>query len=137
MPIKTASEKEVQKTILDYLKIETRVVWHARINSGLAKCQKCYTTIYNFKGAPAGTSDILALTNNGKFFAIEVKKNKKSLASEEQVAFLKKVRKSGGIGIIAYDVQDVQDALNGLCQSLPIKFRKNYTGLTDDEIPRI
>jgi hypothetical protein len=57
-----------------------------------------------------GVSDILGVQKGaGRFFAIEVKAPKGRL-SLDQEAFLEAVRASGGLGIVARSIEDVQAA---------------------------
>lgn len=61
-------------------------------------------------GSEKGVSDIIGLTRQGRFFAIEVKAPKGKL-SPAQDEFLFRVNASGGIGIVARSVEDVIAAL--------------------------
>lgn len=56
-----------------------------------------------------GVSDILGIWE-GKFLAIEVKAGR-NRPTEDQVAFIDTVNDRGGIGIIAWCLEDVQRAL--------------------------
>ena len=58
-----------------------------------------------------GVSDILGIWK-GKFVAIEVK-IKGRYATKEQEEFIEDVNKSGGIGLIAYSLEMVQERLWG------------------------
>lgn len=58
----------------------------------------------------AGIPDILACIN-GRFIAIEVKNPNGGELSALQKLKLKKIEESGGIGIVARSVQEVQDRL--------------------------
>lgn len=59
-------------------------------------------------GLCRGSSDLVGLTSQGMFFAIEVKTTK-GRTSKEQDAFLSRVREQGGIAGVA---RSPQDALN-------------------------
>jgi len=66
-----------------------------------------------FWGGPMterGVSDLLCCFQ-GRFVAIEVKRSGGRL-SPEQERFLERVRAAGGLGIVAYSVDDVIDGLN-------------------------
>lgn len=98
-----ASEKEIQKTILDYLALKGINAW--RTNSGIQ-----FST---YKGkehvvrlAPRGTPDIIGFLSDGKFLGIEVKKPGGTV-SPEQLLFIEKVNKAGGVCFIAYSLDDV------------------------------
>ena len=54
-----------------------------------------------------GISDIIGLTKNGKFLAVEVKMPKKK-PSKEQLEFIEKVKENGGIAFVAYGLEDVE-----------------------------
>ncbi len=63
-------------------------------------------------GLPKGFSDLFGfIPRSGRFFAIEckVKPNK---PTPEQIQFLHVIRRLGAIGLVAYDVEDVEQALN-------------------------
>lgn len=57
----------------------------------------------------SGTPDVLCCFK-GHFLAIEVKKPG-AIVSELQKHHLKKIKEAGGIGIIAYGIDEVQEAL--------------------------
>ena len=61
-------------------------------------------------GSEPGVSDIIGLTKEGQFFAIEIKGPKGKL-SPAQAYFLMEVRRSGGISIEAHSVEDVIEGL--------------------------
>ena len=54
-----------------------------------------------------GVSDILGLTKEGRFFAIECKAPTSKRITPDQERFLNRVKTEGGIGIIARSVEDV------------------------------
>lgn len=63
-------------------------------------------------GLPKGFSDLFGcIPRSGRFFAIEckVKPNK---PTPEQIQFLHVIRRLGAIGLVAYSVEDVEQALN-------------------------
>ena len=62
-------------------------------------------------GLTKGSSDIIGITNQGKFFAIEVK-TAKGRPSKEQVTFIEHVNAKGGIAGIARSPQDALDLLS-------------------------
>ena len=57
-----------------------------------------------------GMSDILGVLKGGRFVAIEVK-IKPNKPTADQLAFLQKVRNTGGIGIVAYSLDDVLEII--------------------------
>ena len=59
-----------------------------------------------------GASDILGIYN-GKFLAIEVKTpQRRRSVSEEQHAFMERVKEEGGIAFVATSIEDVERELN-------------------------
>jgi len=98
------SEKEIQKTILDYLHLRGIFAW--RNNTG------AFRSVYNGKerfhrfGTP-GSGDILGLTKQGKFFSIEVKAPGNKVTPDQE-RFMTEVRANQGIAFVAYSVDDVE-----------------------------
>jgi hypothetical protein len=56
-------------------------------------------------GLAEGSSDLIGLTDTGRFLAVEVKAPKGKLR-EGQESFLEMVQRLGGIGIVAKSVED-------------------------------
>lgn len=61
-------------------------------------------------GLCVGSSDLIGLTDNGRFLACEVKAPKGRLR-EGQESFIDMVNRLGGVGIIARSVEDFTNAL--------------------------
>lgn len=97
-------ESEIQKAILQLLLAKRIFVW--RQNTGTVEVEDRYVSF----GA-RGTSDILGIYPGGRFLAIEVKRPKTGKLSAEQITFLQKVRKNGGIAMVADSVKDVERLL--------------------------
>lgn len=96
------SEQDIQKGILDYLKLRHYVVFkHHSTGFGNREGKPVY-----FKYGDKGIADIIGCAPNGRFIAIEVKK-KGNHPSEDQIKFLEKVRANRGIGFVAYSLEDV------------------------------
>lgn len=93
------SESEIQKQILDYLK--WRGIFHWRNNVGRK---------HNLQFGLKGSADIMGVTKNGIFFAIEVK-DWKGKPTPEQKAFEKKVNNNNAVYVLARDVYRVKDIL--------------------------
>ncbi len=83
-------ESELQKAIMNHLLKIGFMVW--RNNRGTAKRGKVFM---RFGGLP-GASDIHAIDKNGRFIGIEVKTEKK-LPTNEQLDWIDRVNKQGGI----------------------------------------
>lgn len=96
-------EKHIQKQILDYLHMQGYVAFKHR-NVGIYK--KSTGAYIPLSYGEKGISDILGITREGKFFAIEVKKPKGKV-SKEQTEFIDKVNKSQGLAFVAYCIEDV------------------------------
>jgi len=93
------TEHEIQEQIINYLKYKGIFFW--RNNVGRK---------HNLHFGLKGSADLLGLTPNGIFFAIEVKDWKGKL-SVEQKEFEKKINKNNGIYILARDVDYIKDIL--------------------------
>lgn len=99
------SEKDLQKSIIDYLTLKKYLV--VKFSSvGIYK-QKTGSYIPQRQ---RGVSDLLACSPTGRFIAIEVK-IKRNRPTKEQLAFIQEVRKRGGIGFVAYSLDDVINKL--------------------------
>ncbi len=97
-------ESDVQKQILDYLKLK-RVLCFKHRNVGIFK--KATNQYIPLAFGERGISDILGCLPDGRFLAIEVKNGKDGKPTEDQLEFLKQVMKRGGIGFIARSLDDV------------------------------
>jgi hypothetical protein len=96
-------EGEVQKAILDYLSV--RGIFHWRVNTGAMRRNG---RLVRF--GTAGVSDIIGVLPGGRILAIEVKAPKK-YPTEAQKDFLAQVKAAGGVGFVAYGVEDVAEHL--------------------------
>lgn len=97
-----STEQEIQKSILDYLKLKKYLVFKHR-SVGIKKENGSYIPLaYGEKGI----SDIIACSPKGQFIAIEVKK-KGGKPSPDQIRFLEEVKARGGVAILAYSLDDV------------------------------
>lgn len=63
-------------------------------------------------GLSVGSSDIIGITPEGRFLAIEVK-TKTGRPTQQQLTFIDAVRINGGIAGIARSVQDALDLISG------------------------
>ncbi len=106
------TEHDTQNAIVDLIRLRGGIA--TRINSG-SMIAKSNDRVYRVQLADKGTSDIIALYN-GVYLAIEVKYGKKT-ATPEQIAFLESVAEAGGVGLVAYDVEFVNDVLNVIDRS--------------------
>ena len=100
----TIKEKDIQRTILEYLLIKK--IFHWRQNSGAFKTDAGGFYRIGIVGAP----DIFILIQ-GIIYACEVK-NEKGKQSESQKAFQQGFEKAGGIYFIARTLEDVIEKLS-------------------------
>ena len=98
-----ATEQEIQKTLLDYLKLKGYVAIKHR-NVGIYK--RSTDSYIPLPEDERGISDIIACSPNGTFVAIEVKR-KRGKPSDAQIAFIETVNRKGGIGAICYSLEDL------------------------------
>ena len=105
MKLPRPKEKEVQAAILDYLAL--RRAEAIRTNSGAVKVGQRFIRF----NSRLGCSDILACYQ-GRFLALEVKRDSKAKASDHQGEFLESVRAAGGIGAVVSSVEDVMRILD-------------------------
>lgn len=100
--MQNATEQDIQKTIIDYLKIKHYVVFkHHSTGSTIREGKPIY-----FKHGDKGISDIIGCSPQGRFIAIEVKKPEGKV-SEEQLDFIERVNRIGGTAFVAYSLDDV------------------------------
>lgn len=101
--MKDVKESEIQKSIMDYLRLKKCLVFKHR-NVGIYKqATKQYIPL---PAGEVGISDIIGCTKDGIFIAIEVKRPG-GKPSPQQMDFLQRVRSNNGIAILAYSLDDV------------------------------
>lgn len=100
--MKKGLERDIQKAIIDYLKIKRFVVFKHQ-NVGIKKPNGSYIPL---PAGDIGISDIIACSPLGEFVAIEVKRPG-GVVSESQRAFIERVKLNGGIAFVAYSIDDV------------------------------
>lgn len=61
-------------------------------------------------GLGVGSPDLVGWTNTGRFVGAEIKEGR-GVLSKEQLNFLKRINECGGLGIVAYDQEDVKKCL--------------------------
>lgn len=106
---KSASERDIQAAIIEYLSWCSSIAFVHRLNSGRFKVADQAGTRW-IQAGWLGAPDIVAMTTKGQFVAIECKAHS-GRTTQEQIEFLQCVRAGGGIGIIARSVDDVINAL--------------------------
>jgi len=102
-------EQGLVKQILDYLAYLPDTVAYRQNAGGFVRPQDgARQAFYRFVGID-GISDIIGCLGGkygGRYLAIEVKVGKNKL-SEKQQEFLNKIKRCGGIAIVAYSLDDV------------------------------
>jgi penicillin-binding protein-related factor A (putative recombinase) len=94
-------EKDIQKSILEYLQAKRIFCWK-QATTGIYKPDGTGYIPVGLKGV----SDILGVLSGGRFLAIEVKRPSGKL-SEAQVEFLQNINLHGGLGFVAHSIDDV------------------------------
>lgn len=103
------NETQLVRLCINYLLIHGHYVW--RNNSGVTRSQ--YTNKFGqksdriWRSGIKGGSDIIGLTKDGTFLAVECK-IKPNRATDAQKAFLSEVTNRGGLAIVAYDIDDLE-----------------------------
>ena len=97
-------EKDVQRAVIDYLKLRKLMV--IRINSGSFTVRRKDGSAGFVRGAEAGTADILAFSPPSVIW-VECKSSVGKL-TESQEAFREKVESLGHIYIVARGIEDVE-----------------------------
>jgi len=98
-----ATEKDVQRAIMDYLQLKGYMCW--RNNTGAFRATHNGKERFHRYGHP-GSGDILGLTKNGTFFSIEVKANNNK-PTPLQNQWIEWIKANNGIAFVAYGVDDV------------------------------
>jgi hypothetical protein len=105
-----SSEKQIQSAILKFLSVSPSVAWARRMNSGRFAVSDGYGKRVVQAGF-VGLSDIVGQLRDGRFLAVEVKR-KGGKVTDAQQAFIDTVCKNGGVGVIAFSVDDVSNAIS-------------------------
>lgn len=95
-------ESDIQKAIIDYLRLKGHKCWKARA-VGIWKGDG-YIPVPMLE---RGVADIIGLQKDtGRLIAVEVKRKGNKPTNDQQL-FIDEVNRLGGIGIIAYSVDDL------------------------------
>lgn len=113
-------ESDIQASIMIALSQAGCTVWRQNVGQGWAgKSQRLSTgsvVIHDPRplhaGLCVGSSDIIGITSNGQFLAVEVK-SKLGRVSEDQQRFIDAIRRKGGIAGVARSVEDALELLSG------------------------
>jgi hypothetical protein len=96
-------ESELQATILKYL--EAQKVFHFRNNTGALKTEAGHFIRFGAIGSP----DIICVVD-GRFIGLEIK-GTGGTQSPQQRDFQRRLEKAGGIYILCYELDNVQEIL--------------------------
>ena len=96
-------ESELQRTILEYLRLKKFLVFKHR-NVGIFR--KDTGKYIPLPEVERGIADIIGCTKEGQFLACEVK-IKGNKATPAQLEFLKDVERHGGIAVLAFSLDDI------------------------------
>lgn len=104
-------EKYIQRRIIDYLTLRGYFIW--RNNTGAVRYKPPRGRARFVRYGLPGSSDIIGVTKDGRFLAIEVKtpetvKN----VSPAQKKFIARIRENGGVAFVASSIEDVALQLN-------------------------
>jgi hypothetical protein len=96
------SEGDVQSSILEFLRFKKIVAWRNNNGAVWDKSFGGFRKKNKWEVIHGAVPDILGVLPDGKFLAIEVKKNDKEKASSEQKRFLKNINDNQGVAFVAY-----------------------------------
>lgn len=98
MQTKGQDESEVLQACLAYLQFKGIYCW--RNNTGAVKIGRRFIR-YGFKGS----ADILGICPDGRFLAVECKREKGGVISEYQKDFLQNITTRGGVAIVCNSLE--------------------------------
>ena len=90
------------KDCIEYLQLRNIFVW--RNNSGALKGGR-------LRFGLKGSSDILGLLPNGRFLAVECKREKGGVVSEEQRKFLQTITENKGLAVCVNSVEQLKEII--------------------------
>ena len=106
------SESEIQSSILQYLKFKKIAAWRNNNGSVYDPTSGRHRIKNKWEKVCGDPVDILGVLPDGRFLAIEVKKDSKGKASKGQQEFLDTINQNGGIGFVAFSIECVKQALD-------------------------
>ena len=95
-------ENIVLSQCLKYL--EVLQIYHWRNNTGALKIGRRFIRF----GFP-GSSDILGILPDGRFLAIECKREKGGRLSEAQKDFISRINSNGGVAMCVHSLEELQE----------------------------
>ena len=106
------SETDTQNSILQYLKFKKITAWRNNNGSVYDPKNKRFRSKNKWEKVHGDPVDILGILPDGRFLAIEVKKDEKGKASEGQQKFLDTINEQGGVAFVAWSIECVSTRLN-------------------------
>lgn len=100
-------ERDIQAAILEFLVAHPLVVFAGRFNRGAYADGERYIRFNTVPGFP----DIHGLLKGGRALYVEVKRDARAAISDEQQSFIMNARETGAIALLAWNVEQVADAL--------------------------
>lgn len=102
--MKGAKEDVVLKGCLEYLKLKN--IFCFRNNTGAVKVGRRFVRF-----GCTGSSDILGILPDGRFLAVECKREKGGVLSEAQKDFLEKININNGVAFCVHSVIELDEKL--------------------------
>jgi len=96
------TEQQIQKTIIDYLRLKQYVVFKHH-STGFTVREGATVP---FRYGDRGIADIIGCSPTGRFLAIEVKRRGGKI-SPDQTNFIERIQAKGGCAFVAYSLDDV------------------------------
>ena len=106
------SENEIQVSILEFLRFKKIVAWRNNNGGTYDPTASKFRRKNPWEKIHGDPVDILGILPDGKFLAIEVKRDSKSRPSKGQKQFLSAISEAGGISFVAFSLNCVKTALS-------------------------
>ncbi len=107
---KGKKEAEVLKECLFLLKKKGIFCW--RQNTGAFETKNGGF----FRSSIAGVSDILGILPDGRFLAVECKRESGGVVSEKQRQFIANIKACGGVAVVVHSGRELSECLEKICQ---------------------
>mgnify|MGYP002860351187 CR=1 FL=1 len=101
---KGMKESAVLDQCLVYLKAKGLYVW--RNNTGAVRVGRRF-----IRFGYVGSSDILGITKDGRFLAVECKREKGGVLSDAQKEFIAEINRNGGVAVCVHSVMELVQKL--------------------------
>lgn len=103
----TLAERDIQRAIVDYLRLTGWLVWEFAKPGARPKCPQCGAWVGSVRTAPKGTPDILAL-KDGRYLWLEVKTPTGKL-TEAQAQMALEIEAHGGVGHVVRSLEEAME----------------------------